>query len=118
MVWAAQELIRGSLTFMQKPLVAAALAAGLFGLGLPGAVLAEDDASVLAGSCFSCHGTEGRSPGAIPSIAGEPYNVLLAQLQAFKAGENARATVMNRLASGYTDEQLEALAQYFSQVQP
>lgn len=101
-----------------KPFIAAALAAGAIGFGLSGPALAETEGSVLAGTCFNCHGTEGRSPGAIPAIAGQPYDVLLAQLQAFKAGEVPGATVMSRLAPGYTDEQLEALALYFSQVQP
>lgn len=101
-----------------KPFIAAALAAGAIGLSLSGAAKAESEGSVLAGSCFNCHGTEGRSPGAIPSIAGQPYAVLLAQLQAFKAGEVPGATVMPRLATGYTDEELEALARYFSEVQP
>lgn len=100
-----------------KPLLAAALAASVIGLGISGAAKAESDVSVLAGTCFNCHGTEGRSPGAIPTIAGQPYAVLLAQLQAFKAGEAPGATVMTRLARGYSDEQIEALARYFSEQQ-
>lgn len=99
-----------------KSFIATALAAGVLGLGITGAAQAESDVSVLAGTCFNCHGTEGRSPGAIPSIAGEPYAVLLAQLQAFKAGEAPGATVMTRLAKGYSDDQLDALARYFSEL--
>lgn len=75
------------------------------------------DASVLAGTCANCHGTEGHSPGAIPSIGGLPYEYIIEQLLAFKAGEVSGATVMTRLAAGYTDEELEALAQYFSQIE-
>jgi sulfide dehydrogenase cytochrome subunit len=40
--------------------------------------------------------------------------VLQAQLQAFKAGEMKDATVMPRLAKGYEDRELEALARHFS----
>lgn len=102
---------------LMRPLIATALAVGVLGFGLAGTASASEEAAVLAGTCFNCHGTEGVSPGSIPSIAGQPYDVLLAQLQAFKSGENTNATVMGRLAKGYSDEQLEALALYFSQVQ-
>ena len=48
----------------------------VFLAGGPGAAGAQDlDAAavqVLAGPCASCHGPDGRSPGAIPSIAGLP----------------------------------------------
>jgi len=69
---------------------------------------------VLAAACANCHGTDGRTSGAIPSIAGRPAFVLESKLQAFKRGEDQDATVMSRHASGYTDEELAALAQYFS----
>ncbi len=101
-----------------KPLAAVALTAGLLGLGAVAPAQAESDVSILAGTCANCHGTDGRSPGSIPSIAGQPYAVLLAQLNAFKAGEIVGATVMTRLARGYTDEEIEALARYFSEQQP
>lgn len=96
-------------------LASAALAASLFA----GAAMAQDvDASLLAGTCANCHGTDGRSPGTIPSIAGKPFAVLNAQLAAFRAGEAKDATVMTRLALGYTDAELEALARHFSEIEP
>lgn len=93
--------------------------AALLGVGLPSAgALAEQDVSVLAGTCANCHGTDGRSPGAIPPIAGLPFEFLLTQLLAFKAGEVPGATVMTRIATGYSDEELEAIARYFSEIEP
>lgn len=75
------------------------------------------DASVLAGSCANCHGTDGRSPGVIPTIAGRPETVLLQQLQAFKSDTPpANTTVMNRLVKGFSDEELILLAQHFSKI--
>lgn len=68
---------------------------------------------ILAGSCSACHGPGGRSPGAIPTIAGKSYDSLIESLRGFKSGEIA-ATVMNRHAKGYTDEELEALARHYS----
>lgn len=73
------------------------------------------DASVLAGPCASCHGPEGISPGEIPSIAGQDRAVLRERLLAFQAGTDTSATVMTRLMKGYTPDQIDALAQWFSE---
>jgi cytochrome c553 len=81
-----------------------------------GAALAETNPSVLAGSCANCHGPNGVSPGDIPSIAGAPYDVLKAQLEAFRAGEPADATIMPRLMRAYSDAEIDALARWFSEV--
>jgi len=72
------------------------------------------DASVLAGTCVNCHGPEGRSTGAIPSLRGHTAGYLLQRLRAFRAGQAPDATVMTRLMKGYDDAQIEALAQWFA----
>jgi len=75
------------------------------------------DVTVLAGTCANCHGTDGRSPGGMPSLAGRPESALKAQLLAFKSDTPpVGTTVMNRLAKGYTDDELAALAKHFSQI--
>lgn len=99
--------------------VGKATLAGAFvaALSAGGAVAQSDlQTAVLAGSCASCHGTDGHSPGSIPPIAGRPEAVLRAQLEAFKAGQPADATVMTRIAKGFSDEQIEALARHFSSI--
>lgn len=69
----------------------------------------------LAANCAQCHGTEGHAvPGStVPALAGRPRAELLALLQAFKAGTRA-ATIMQQLARGYSDAQLEQLAAFFA----
>jgi len=98
----------------------ALLSALMAGPGLLPATAAEQstfDVTVLAASCANCHGTDGRSPGSIPSIAGRPESILGEQLKAFKSDNPpAGTTVMNRLAKGLSDEQLDALALHFSQI--
>lgn len=79
-----------------------------------GAQLRVQDASVLAGTCVNCHGPEGRSTGAIPSLRGHTAGYLLRRLRAFRAGQAPDATVMTRLMKGYDDAQVEALAQWFA----
>ena len=96
----------------------AALAASLLAL----AAHAQPDRlylRTLAANCAQCHGTDGHAaPGsALPSIAGMPRDYLATQLKAFKAGTRP-ATVMQQLARGYSDTQLEALAAWFAGQKP
>lgn len=75
------------------------------------------DVTVLAGACANCHGTDGRSPGGIPSIAGRPESVLLGHLKAFRSETPpAGTTIMGRLTKGFSEEHIEALARHFSQI--
>lgn len=76
------------------------------------------DVSVLAAACANCHGPAGRSITAIPSLAGQPEAHLRQQLHAFKNNPPAHTTVMNRLVADLSDEQLSALAHYFSEIDP
>jgi cytochrome subunit of sulfide dehydrogenase len=72
----------------------------------------------LAATCFTCHGTDGRSVGGVPpSLAGQNKDSLLKQLREFRDGKRP-ATIMHQHAKGYTDEQLDLIAGYFSAVTP
>ncbi len=72
----------------------------------------------LAATCFTCHGTDGRSVGGVPpSLAGQNRDYLLGQLQEFRDGKRP-ATVMHQYAKGYTDEQLKLIAGYFAAIIP
>jgi sulfide dehydrogenase cytochrome subunit len=68
---------------------------------------------MLSNSCAACHGTDGRSPGEIPSINGKSAEFLSQALHDFRDGKRP-ATVMGRHASGYTDDEIELIADYFS----
>lgn len=91
--------------------------AALLMLGAAPAAQAADDlqVQVLAASCANCHGTDGNSPGAIPRIGNRPQAALARQLREFKAGTVEGATVMTRIAKGYSDEQIDTLARYFAE---
>ncbi|HEY9148750.1 MAG TPA: c-type cytochrome [Gammaproteobacteria bacterium] len=98
------------------PTTLLAAAAVAVTLSLPLAAHAEASrAAVLASTCFACHGTDGKSPGAIPSIYGYPAEIMSSHLKAFRAGSRA-ATVMDRHATGYTDEEIELIASYLEQL--
>jgi len=96
-----------------------ALAAGLLvGMAEGADASSAVQPSILAGGCANCHGTDGRSPGSIPSIAGVPYAVLKTKLEAFKTNPAPDATVMPRLMKAYDAAQIEQLARYFSDMKP
>jgi cytochrome c553 len=71
----------------------------------------------LAANCANCHGTDGRSRGVIPSLAGQDKGTLVQQFKDFRDGKRP-STVMQQLAKGYTDAQIEAVAAYFAAQKP
>jgi len=103
-----------------KPIVVtgAVLMGVLFGglgstLGSASAEAGMASATVLANTCFSCHGTDGHSAGAMPSINGKPAKFIEMSLKAFRA-DKKQATVMNRIAKGFDDSEIKSLAEYFA----
>ena len=68
---------------------------------------------MLSNSCAACHGTDGKSPGAIPSINGKSSQFLAQAMYDFQEGKRP-ATVMGWHATGYTDEEIQLIADYFS----
>lgn len=78
--------------------------------------MAQVDASAaryIAANCANCHGTKGEAKGAMPSIAGQKREHIAAQMRAFRDGKRA-ATVMHQIAKGYTDAQIDAIAEFFA----
>ncbi len=74
-------------------------------------------ARVLASNCASCHGTLGNAQGAMPSLAGQQKTYIVEQMRAFRDGKRP-ATIMHQLAKGYTDPQIELIADFFSRQKP
>jgi sulfide dehydrogenase cytochrome subunit len=82
------------------------------GAGVP--VTAQTlDGRVLAMSCMNCHGPGGASPGAIPKINGKSEREIKTALLDFREGKRT-ATIMSRLAKGYSDAEFDALAKYIA----
>jgi cytochrome c553 len=67
----------------------------------------------IAQACVVCHGPDGQSSGAIPSLKGISAQQLRTAMLAFRTGERT-GTVMNRLARGLDEDDIEAVSQYFS----
>jgi len=76
---------------------------------------ATPEASMLANTCAGCHGTNGSSVGpASPTIAGISVDYFIETMEAYKKEERP-STIMSRIAKGYTEEEIERMAKFFSQ---
>ena len=96
--------------------VAIALAAGSATVAV-GADTSTTTGRDIAATCANCHRTDGRSSGGIPAIAGQDKAYLVQQLKDFRDGKRP-STIMQQLAKGYTDEQIEAAAAYLASRKP
>ena len=72
-----------------------------------------DPIRYVAANCANCHGTAGRSSGAMPSLAGLQAPYFTEQMRLFRDGKRP-ATIMHQIAKGYSDQQIEQLADYFA----
>lgn len=89
---------------------------GIASLAIAGPAVAQSaDVSVLAATCAACHNRNAEGSGGIPGLRGQQQAYLAGQLRAFKAGTRP-ATVMNRFAKGYTDDEIAGLALHFSRL--
>jgi len=80
----------------------------------------EGDAARGIASCAGCHGAQGEGAGAagFPVIGGQEVKYLQNQLRAWRSGErtNSAGGVMNAVAKGLTDAEIEALSHYVLQM--
>ena len=94
---------------------------------------------MLTGTCVACHGPSGNSVGpAIPSLAGMPAVYFIGAMLSYKHADPAEAegviaahpeledveifqrngTIMNRIAPGYSLEEIRAMAAHFETMEP
>jgi sulfide dehydrogenase cytochrome subunit len=82
---------------------------------MPAAAQSAAQPPLIAQGCIGCHGQAGAGRGSIPKIAGYGRDIFIAQWAAFKTNQRP-ATIMNRVAPGYTDAEVAVLADYFSKL--
>lgn len=97
--------------------IALGLAFAFSGAMVTGPALAADMAKqvspkILASNCFNCHGVNGNSVKVMDDIAELSAVKITKSMMAFKSGEKP-ATIMNRIAKGYSDAEIKAIAKYF-----
>jgi sulfide dehydrogenase cytochrome subunit len=92
---------------------------------LPGAILAlalalsalpaAAQAPLAAEGCLGCHGPDGRGVTGAAPINGRDRAEMIAILAAFRANERP-GTIMGRIARGYTDAEIAAIADHFARI--
>jgi len=81
----------------------------------PAASADEITARSIAATCAACHGTAGHSATrTVEPLAGKPKERIIELMQAFRSGKKP-ATIMQQISKGYSDQQIEMVATYFSE---
>ena len=95
---------------MLRPLIVAALACA----AVQAFAQESPAARSLAATCWACHGPDGRSvTREVASLAGLPREQIASQVRAFRDGSRS-STVMQQIARGYSEQQIDLIADYFS----
>ncbi|CCQ73739.1 c-type cytochrome [Magnetospira sp. QH-2] len=104
------------MNYKQSALCGAALAV-VFGLAGTNSAKAEDmaRAELLASNCYNCHGPNGESLGIIPALKGITAERMIGYMGDYK-GDTKTAPIMNRIAKGYSDKEIKAIAEYLEKI--
>jgi len=89
---------------------AAGLAVSALLLAPASAQVDANSARYIAANCANCHGTNGVARGGMPSLAGQKKEQIAARVREFRDGKRA-ATLMHQIAKGYSDAQIDAIAE-------
>ncbi len=86
--------------------------AALLALSLPAGAAWAAAAPPGAAACSGCHRAPGHG-GAVPALQGRPAAEIVAAMRAYRAGERS-PTVMDRIAKGFTDGEIQAIADWLA----
>jgi cytochrome c553 len=89
------------------------VAAAIGCLTIVAAVVASAEPPVGATSCTGCHPATSRGTSPVPRLAGLERAAIVKAMQDFRAGQRA-GTVMDRIAKGFTDDEIQAIAAWFA----
>jgi cytochrome subunit of sulfide dehydrogenase len=92
------------------PVLASALLAGLLG---GGPVRAADSGPPGASSCTGCHAAKRIPDSVIPRIAGRKASDIVQFMREYRSGAWP-SSVMGRIAKGFDDQQIDAIAAWFA----
>lgn len=98
---------------MRLKLIAALFAGGVV-FSASAAAHEPSNTAMLANTCNGCHGTGGVSAGPnMPNLGGVPSTYIVDQMKLFKSGERP-SSIMGRLAKAYSDDEIAAMASFYS----
>jgi sulfide dehydrogenase cytochrome subunit len=88
-----------------------ALAAAIGIVSIAAVASAEPPAGAAA--CSGCHPASPRVSSPVPRLAGVDRAAIVRAMQEFRSGQRS-ATVMDRIAKGFTDDEIQAIAAWFA----
>jgi cytochrome subunit of sulfide dehydrogenase len=91
-----------------------ALAAAIGVASIAAAVAASDEPPAGAAACSGCHPATTRVTSPVPRLAGLEQAAIVRAMQEFRSGQRA-GTVMDRIAKGFTDEEIQAIAAWYAE---
>jgi cytochrome c553 len=94
-------------------LLATLVAATLGVASITAAAVASAELPAGAASCSGCHPASPRVTSPVPRLAGVDRAAIARAMQDFRSGQRP-ATVMDRIAKGFTDDEIQALAAWFA----
>ena len=77
------------------------------------AAVASADPPAGAAACSGCHPASARVQSPVRRLAGLDRAAIVTAMQDFRSGKRA-ATVMDRIAKGFTDDEIQAIAAWFA----
>jgi len=89
------------------------VAATIGGLAIVAAVTVSAEPPAGAASCTGCHPASARVTSPVPRLAGVDRAAIVRAMQEFRSGQRA-GTVMDRIARGFTDEEVQAIAAWYA----
>jgi sulfide dehydrogenase cytochrome subunit len=90
----------------------AAIACVLLCAGMWAAPSSAADAPAGAMSCSGCHPTGANIDTPVPRLLGQDPAAIVAAMQAFRSGTRP-ATVMDRIAKGFSDDEIRSIAAWY-----
>ena len=89
------------------------LAAAIGVASIAAAAVASAEPPVGAASCSGCHPSSNRVSSPVPRLVGLDRAAIIKAMQDFRSGQRA-GTVMDRIAKGFTEEEIQAIAAWYA----
>lgn len=84
-----------------------------FALIVPACAALPEPPPPGATACTGCHAASAKIDTPVPRIAGTNAGAIVKAMQEFRSGQRP-ATVMDRIAKGFDDEEVRAIASWYA----
>ena len=89
------------------------IAAAIGLASIAGAAVASAEPPVGAASCSGCHPASSRVTSPVVRLNGMDRAAIVRAMQDFRSGQRT-GTVMDRIAKGFTDDEVQAIAAWYA----